>query len=79
MGRLGGKKKKKTDKGDSDHTVAGSGAGGVVQAGGLTPATDVETLTKLVQAICQNANPLGKSLEFINDDIESMNHELEYW
>lgn len=50
MGRLGGKKKKKTtnDRGDSEANVAGSGAGGVVQVGGLTPATDVETLTKLV-------------------------------
>ena len=29
--------------------------------------------------MCQNSNPLGKSLEFINDDIESMNKEIEYW
>jgi len=26
-----------------------------------------------------NSNPLGKSLEFIHDDIESMNTELNYW
>lgn len=32
MGRLGGKKKKKTgnERGESENTVAGSGAGGVV-------------------------------------------------
>eukprot|EP00828_Plagiopyla_frontata_P033894 TRINITY_DN4403_c0_g1_i1.p1 TRINITY_DN4403_c0_g1~~TRINITY_DN4403_c0_g1_i1.p1 ORF type:complete len:462 (+),score=105.79 TRINITY_DN4403_c0_g1_i1:128-1387(+) len=40
---------------------------------------DIETLTNLIQSICQNANPLGKSLEFLNDDIESMNKEREYW
>ena len=36
-------------------------------------------MTNLIQSICQNANPLGKSLEFLNDDIESMNKEREYW
>ena len=78
MGRLGGKKKKKTTTGGNDQQQT---SGGTIVSGttGLSQATDTETLTKLVQGICQNANPLGKSLEFINDDIESMNHELEYW
>lgn len=33
----------------------------------------------MVQTLTQNTNPLGKSLEFLNDDIESMNKEMEYW
>lgn len=33
----------------------------------------------MIQSICQNTAPLGKSIEFINDDIESMNKELVYW
>lgn len=33
----------------------------------------------MVQEIAKNANPLGKSLEFITDDIESMNHEIDFW
>ena len=33
----------------------------------------------MIQSICQNTAPLGKSVEFINDDIESMNKELTYW
>jgi len=39
----------------------------------------VEGIKKLVQSLCQNTNPLGKSLEFLNDDIDSMNKENEYW
>ena len=33
----------------------------------------------MIQNICQNTAPLGKSVEFIHDDIESMNKELVYW
>ena len=33
----------------------------------------------MIQSICQNTAPLGKSIEFINDDVESMNRELQYW
>ena len=77
MGRLGGKKKKKASGGNDPGHQGGTITSG--NSGSISQGTDVETLTKLVQGICQNANPLGKSLEFINDDIESMNHELEYW
>jgi len=27
----------------------------------------------MIQSICQNTAPLGKSIEFVNDDIEAMN------
>lgn len=33
----------------------------------------------MIQTICQNTAPLGKSIEFINDDVESMNKELQFW
>ncbi len=33
----------------------------------------------MVQTLTQNTNPLGKSLEFLQDDIESMNKEMEFW
>lgn len=36
-------------------------------------------LKGMIQNICQNSTPLGKSIEFINDDIESMNTELLSW
>lgn len=36
-------------------------------------------LQSMIQTICQNTAPLGKSIEFINDDVESMNKELQIW
>jgi len=39
----------------------------------------LEMLKGMIQNICQNSTPLGKSIEFINDDIESMNTELLSW
>ena len=33
----------------------------------------------MIQTICQNTAPLGKSVEFINDDVEAMNKELQFW
>lgn len=40
---------------------------------------DVETLKNMVQTLTQNTNPLGKSLEYLNDDIDAMNKEMEFW
>lgn len=39
--------------------------------------TDVETLRQSIQAICQSTNPLGKSMDFVNEDVESMAKEHE--
>jgi TRAF3-interacting protein 1 len=36
-------------------------------------------LQSMIQTICQNTAPLGKSIEFINDDIDAMNKELQFW
>ncbi len=33
----------------------------------------------MIQSICQNTAPLGKGIEFINDDIDAMNKELTFW
>jgi hypothetical protein len=40
---------------------------------------DLEYIKKVVQALCKNTNPLGKSLDFIRDDIENMNNEKNTW
>ena len=40
---------------------------------------NLDYLKKLVQQLCKNTNPLGKSLDFIRDDIENMNREKEQW
>ena len=36
-------------------------------------------MKKAIQVLCQSTNPLGKSIDFVTDDIESMNKEYEHW
>ncbi len=41
--------------------------------------TDIEAIKNYVQEISKNSNPIGKLLDFLGDDIESMNKELQSW
>lgn len=41
--------------------------------------TDLESIKNYVQEISRNANPIGKIIDFLPDDIESMNKELSSW
>ena len=40
---------------------------------------DIEFIKTAIQMLCQSTNPLGKSIDFINEDIESMMKEYEFW
>ena len=60
MGRLN--KKKKGDQGDK-----------LISNTGELTEKELDLVKGMIQSICQNTAPLGKSIEFINDDIESMN------
>lgn len=40
---------------------------------------DIEFMKKAIQILCQSTNPLGKSIDFVTDDIDSMSKEYEYW
>ena len=85
MGRLGKVGKKKAGG------AAASGAGGKGQAapgleeykpqksGGALSEKDYEFMKKAIQVLCQSTNPLGKSIDFVTDDIDSMNKEYEHW
>mmetsp|Transcript_4971 Transcript_4971/g.9352 ORF Transcript_4971/g.9352 Transcript_4971/m.9352 type:complete len:446 (-) Transcript_4971:18-1355(-) len=63
----------------------GGGIRSIKQTGGAKPkvaSITVEDLTSLkenIQSLCQSTNPLGKSMELINDDIDSMKLEHEKW
>lgn len=35
-------------------------------------------MKKAIQILCQSTNPLGKSIDFVTDDVESMQKEFEY-
>ena len=67
MGRLRKKDKAKEEKDK------------VINATGELTEKELDLVKSMIQSICQNTAPLGKSIEFINDDIESMNKELVYW
>lgn len=47
--------------------------------GGGFSENDIEFMKKAIQILCQSTNPLGKSIDFVTDDIDSMNKEYEYW
>eukprot|EP00933_Yihiella_yeosuensis_P080683 TRINITY_DN94147_c0_g1_i1.p1 TRINITY_DN94147_c0_g1~~TRINITY_DN94147_c0_g1_i1.p1 ORF type:complete len:571 (+),score=255.95 TRINITY_DN94147_c0_g1_i1:87-1799(+) len=48
------------------------GASGAVEV-------DVVQLGGSIQALCQAANPLGKSIDLVHQDIANMNRELDQW
>ena len=87
MGRLGkrGKKEKgKEAKGDSKASAAAAWnqtankAASMGPSGGFTEK-DIEFMKKAIQVLCQSTNPLGRSIEFVTDDLDSMNKEFEHW
>ena len=40
---------------------------------------DIEFMKKAIQILCQSTNPLGKSIDFVTDDVDSMSKEYEHW
>eukprot|EP00747_Dinoflagellata_sp_TGD_P163605 gnl/TRDRNA2_/TRDRNA2_182444_c0_seq1.p1 gnl/TRDRNA2_/TRDRNA2_182444_c0~~gnl/TRDRNA2_/TRDRNA2_182444_c0_seq1.p1 ORF type:complete len:597 (-),score=228.62 gnl/TRDRNA2_/TRDRNA2_182444_c0_seq1:359-2149(-) len=40
---------------------------------------DVPKLSETIQHLCQAANPLGKSIDLVNQDIHNMGKELDHW
>jgi TRAF3-interacting protein 1 len=40
---------------------------------------DIEFMKNSIQALCQSTNPLGKSIDFVTEDIDSMVKEYQHW
>jgi septal ring factor EnvC (AmiA/AmiB activator) len=90
MGKIGGKKKKKSGKGGKQEASPRGGAAvdsgvpskkatsGFSGGHGFTEQ-DVEFMKKAIQMLCQSTNPLGKSIDFVTDDVDSMSKEYEKW
>jgi len=53
----------------------GKSAGG----GKLPSKTEVSALRTSIQTLCQSSNPLGRCLEYVQEDLEAMGKELESW
>lgn len=41
--------------------------------------SEINALRKSIQQLCQATNPLGKCMDYVHDDMEMMNKELEQW
>lgn len=46
--------------------------------GGFTEK-DILFMKNAIQVLCSSTNPLGRSIEFVTDDLDSMNKEFEFW
>ena len=40
---------------------------------------DIESIKSYIHEICSNANPISKLIDYLPEDIESMNKELSHW
>lgn len=90
MGRIGGKKGKKRAAAGGDRD-GGAGDAYTKKLGGMGASdmdsrptgtlneNDIEFMKKAIQILCQSTNPLGKSIDFVTDDVDSMSKEYEHW
>ena len=84
MSKIGRKGKKGApEAADKDGTTAKK-AGGLAayvptdkggSTGGGFSEQDIEFMKKAIQVLCQSTNPLGKSIDFVTDDIDAMEKE----
>ncbi|KAJ3098196.1 TRAF3-interacting protein 1 [Phlyctochytrium planicorne] len=40
---------------------------------------EIEGLRESIQSLCRNTNPLSKTLDYLQEDVDAMNKELESW
>ncbi len=86
MGRIG-KKKKPTGQKESAQTTSASenyskknqSSAAAQSSGGGFNENDIEFMKKAIQVLCQSTNPLGKSIDYVTDDVDSMSKEYEFW
>ncbi|KAL3660706.1 hypothetical protein V7S43_014109 [Phytophthora oleae] len=48
-------------------------------AAAASSLAEMNALRADIQRLCQAANPVGKSVEFVHEDLDAMSKELEYW
>merc|ERR1712054_425997 len=73
------------DKKDEEDKKEDGGADGGIILGGKKSKdkekhkNEIAVLRSNIQTLCQSSNPLGKCLEFVQEDMDSMGRELETW
>lgn len=84
MGKIGKKKKKGAETGSSKaqpeaYTKKIVHAETSDSRGAGFNENDIEFMKKAIQILCQSTLPLGKSIDFVTDDVDSMSKEFEHW
>lgn len=88
MGRIGKKKKKGADASGAQKAqkseaftkkLGGLAVDDARPIGGGFNENDIEFMKKAIQILCQSTLPLGKSIDFVTDDVDSMSKEYEHW
>jgi len=83
MGKIGKKKKKGGETGATKEAYTKKI--GSIEAVDSRPMgagfneNDIEFMKKAIQILCQSTLPLGKSIDFVTDDVDSMSKEYEHW
>lgn len=79
---------KEGEKGPADLSEGQGETGGIIlgkkakagdRGGKLPSKTEVSALRTSIQTLCQSSNPLGRCLEYVQEDLEAMGKELEGW
>ena len=82
MGRIKKGKKPKANEKSYTKQIGGATAAADMPkpsvSGGFNE-NDIEFMKKAIQILCQSTNPLGKSIDFVTDDVDSMSKEFEHW
>eukprot|EP00316_Scyphosphaera_apsteinii_P004327 CAMPEP_0119305912 /NCGR_PEP_ID=MMETSP1333-20130426/6794_1 /TAXON_ID=418940 /ORGANISM="Scyphosphaera apsteinii, Strain RCC1455" /LENGTH=484 /DNA_ID=CAMNT_0007309105 /DNA_START=40 /DNA_END=1494 /DNA_ORIENTATION=+ len=69
--------KKEEDAGDGGIILGSKKAN--TGANRLPTKTEINSLRATIQTLCQSCNPLGRCLEYVQEDMEAMSKELETW
>jgi TRAF3-interacting protein 1 len=79
---LGDAAEAKTDEGGGirlGRLKRAGGDKGAAGAGGGYSAVELSQLRDAIQRLCASANPLGKGMEYVAEDVEDMKAELKAW
>lgn len=84
MGKIGKKKKKGAEGAGASKEAYTKKIASIdtvdSRAGGAGfNENDIEFMKKAIQILCQSTLPLGKSIDFVTDDVDSMSKEYEHW
>ncbi|CAM6088379.1 unnamed protein product [Calypogeia fissa] len=60
--------------------ILGQIRGSLVRKGDKqTKQEEIQKLKEAVQTLCQTASPLGKSMDYLQEDVETMSKEYNFW